>query len=269
MQRLTGRRMLSPLLLTLAATLASSHAIAHGAQGDHVENLAAHVEAYAGEVEDLVRNVHAMVDAYRGGGAGAARPARLVQYWEDVKFHAAIERTYVPVYAAIWQGLYGVKQAMEDGEPLAAVREQQLALERALWQGLGAVKLAAQQQQGQGSVLAAEERDDSGPLGTLEEVKQRLDEVVAKYAERRFEEARALVHATYAERFEGVEGPLIEQDAALVEDLEKDFNVTLPQGLDGETPVAAVRTIVTAMQRKLDRAKTLLSRAEQQRKDVF
>jgi len=28
---------------------------------------------------------------------------------EEVKFHAAIEVNYVPAYAAIWQGIYGVK----------------------------------------------------------------------------------------------------------------------------------------------------------------
>ena len=78
-----------------------------------------------------------------------------------------------------------------------------------------------------------------------------------------------LVHDTYLQRFEGVEGDLIAQDAALVEDLEKDFNVTLPQAISKDLGVDAVRKAVEAMQVKLDRARELLVKAEKSRKDVF
>ena len=67
--------------------------------------------------------------------------------------------------------------------------------------------------------------------------------------------------------FEGVEGALIEQDADLVEDLEKDFNVTLPQGLDKSAK--KVEKIVAAMEKKLKRAEKLLEKAKTEEKDVF
>ena len=61
--------------------------------------------------------------------------------------------------------------------------------------------------------------------------------MVAKYAERLSDEATSIVHDTYLHLFEGVEGTLIEQDANLVEVLEKDFNVTLPQAISGNKTV--------------------------------
>lgn len=93
--------------------------------------------------------------------------------------------------------------------------------------------------------------------------------MVAKYAEQLHEVATTLVHDTYLQRFEGVEGDLIAKDAALVEDLEKDFNVTLPQAISKDTGVDAVRKVVESMQAKLDRARALLVEVEQSRKDVF
>jgi len=106
-------------------------------------------------------------------------------------------------------------------------------------------------------------------VATLDEVKHRLDRVVAKYAEQLVDEATSIVHETYANRFEGVEGELIEQDADLVADLEKDFNVTLPQALQRGASMDQVREVVNAMHGKLDRAKSLLAKAEQNKKDVF
>ena len=71
------------------------------------------------------------------------------------------------------------------------------------------------------------------------------------------------------ERFEGIEGALIEQDASLVEALEKDFNVTLPQAIENGKSVDEVRGIIDDMKQKLGKAQTLLEKAEQNRKDVF
>ena len=66
-----------------------------------------------------------------------------------------------------------------------------------------------------------------------------------------------------------MEGELIEQDADLVEDLEVDFNVTLPKAIQDAKSVDHVREVVAAMQIKLDRAKTLLRDAEAARSSVF
>ena len=52
-----------------------------------------------------------------------------------------------------------------------------------------------------------------------------------------------------------MEGVLIAQDADLVEDLEKDFNVTLPQALDRKASVDEVKQVIQTMQAKLDKAK--------------
>jgi len=51
--------------------------------------------------------------------------------------------------------------------------------------------------------------------------------------------------------------------------LEKDFNVTLPQAIKNGKSVDDVRNVVSDMQTKLDRAKTLIEKAEKSRKDVF
>jgi hypothetical protein len=104
---------------------------------------------------------------------------------------------------------------------------------------------------------------------TIDEIKHKLDRVVAKYAERLSDEATSIVHDTYLHLFEGVEGTLIEQDANLVEVLEKDFNVTLPQAISGNKTVNQVREVVVDMQTKLTRAQTLIEKAEKSRKDVF
>ena len=81
--------------------------------------------------------------------------------------------------------------------------------------------------------------------------------------------ATTLVFDTYLQRFEGIEGALIELDAPLVEDLEKDFNVSLPQAIEQDKGVDAVREVVNAMQVKLDKAYALLAEAEKNRKSVF
>ena len=108
----------------------------------------------------------------------------------------------------------------------------------------------------------------TGPA-VIDDIKTRLDRVVAKYAEQLNEVATTLVHDTYLQRFEGVEGDLIAKDAALVESLEKDFNVTLPQAISQDKGVEGVRSVVETMQSKLDKARVLLVEAEKGRKDVF
>lgn len=249
--------------------LGANQAMANGPIGDHVNDLKANLDDYTKEVEWMIEKITTMVDTYEKKGVKAAKSEMVVDYWEEVKFHAAVETNYVPVYASIWQGLFGVRTAIENKEPVANVRKQLDLLEQALWQGLGAVKLAAQFQQ-KGLLAKVENTDGpTKPVDTLEEIKHRLDRVVAKYAERLSEEATEIVHDTYLTRFEGVEGDLIAQDADLVEDLEKDFNVTLPVAIKEGASVNKVRDIVVAMQAKLDKAKSLLQIAEKNRKDVF
>jgi len=263
------RRGLGPVV-ALIALLTAAQVSANGAIGEHVNNLQAHLGQYSEEVDWLVAKFDGVVDTYEKQGQKAANSNALPEYWEEVDFHAAIETNHVPTYASIWQGIFGVKQAIDSGAPAAKVREEQKKLNQALWQGLGAVKVAAQyQQKGLLAKIQTTEAEPTTAPETLEDIKHRLDRVVAKFAEQLPEAATTIVHDTYLHRFEGVEGALIEQDAALVEDLEKDFNVTLPLALKGESSVDDVRKVVEAMQAKLDKAKNLLVEAEKKRKKVF
>lgn len=258
------------LIFAVLISLTAAQANANGDIGDHVNNLQGHAKQYSQEVSWFIEKLDGVVNRYDAKGVKAAHSDELIENWEKVDFHSAIETQYVPVYASIWQGIFGVKQAIDGKQSIAKVREQQALLEQALWQALGAVKLAGQYQQ-QG-LLAKVQATDKGTLTqpqTIDEIKLRLDRVVAKYAERLPESATNIVHDTYLHLFEGVEGTLIGQNADLVEDLEKDFNVTLPIALKSDKSVDAVRVIVENMQAKLDSAKALLVKAEKNQKDVF
>jgi len=256
--------------LILASAFMAQPVLANGPIGEHVNHLQANLKSYAEEVEWMVGKVDTMVSDYDKKGAKAVKTDDLIEYWESVKFHSAIETNYVPVYASIWQGIYGVKMAIENGKPAAEVRKEQEAMNMALWQGLGAVKLAAKfQQKGLLESVKATATEEMTQSATIDEIKHKLDRVVAKFAERLQDEATDIVHDTYLHLFEGVEGTLIEQDANLVEVLEKDFNVTLPQAIKNGKSVDDVRNVISDMQTKLDRAKTLIEKAEKSRKDVF
>lgn len=262
----------SPLLMVISifAIVAGQSAVAHGPIGDHVNHLKDHLDHYDQEVHRLINQVDGIVDTYEQKGAKSSNTAALIEYWEAVDFHAAIETTYVPVYAKIWQGLYGVKQNIEGKKPVAEVRQEQANLEQALWQALGAVKLAAlYQDRGLLDKIKATSGGPTTPIEALNEVKMQLDRVVAKYAEKLSSEATSIVHDTYLNLFEGVEGELIAQDAKLVEDLEKDFNVTLPKAIESRAGVEHIRKVVDTMHAKLDHAKSLLAKAKKDQKDVF
>lgn len=259
---------LARAVLIATAIAVTSYAWADGEVGEHAKDLAGHLDTYEREVNWLMSQVDDIVVAYAEGGLEAAKPEAVVDHWEAVDFHAAIETNYVPLYASIWQGLFGVRGAIEAQQPLEAVRVQQAALETTLWQALGAVKMAAQVQE-TGYVAPGEATSDLSPVETIDDVKARLDRVVAKYAEQLNDEAIDIVQSAYISRFEGVEGDLIERDAELVEDLEVDFNVTLPRAIQDDRGVDAVREVVVAMQDKLDRAKDLLREAEASRSSVF
>jgi len=259
----------SVFVSTIAFTMMSGNAVANGVISEHVNNLHAHLGEYTEEVHWLEEKFGSVVDAYEKDSKSVDTNL-LIDYWEEVDFHSAIETQYVPIYASIWQGIYGIKMGIENGKPLAEVRAEQSKLNQALWQALGAVKLASQyQKQGLVAKVQTTEVEPTTAPEVVDDIKKRLDRVVAKSAEQLTEVATTLVHDTYLQRFEGIEGALIELDANLVEDLEKDFNVTLPQAITSSKGVEGVRYVVEAMQTKLDRARTLLVEAEKSRKDVF
>lgn len=241
--------------------------VASGEPGEHVEDLKGHLDEYEQEVNEFNKRADDMVSRYEADGADGVDTGELVDFWEEVKFHGALEQNYVPVYAAVWQGIYGVKEGIDEGESADDVRAEQQALAQALWQGLGAVKLAARNQaEGDGKEQASE--DESGS-SVVERIIANLEEVTVETAEGHREEASELVHDTYMDLFEGIEGALIEQDAELVESLEKDFNVTLPELLEKEASVSKVTDQVDAMTEKLERAGELLEKSQKDEGEVF
>lgn len=257
-------------LAMVLITVLAPQAMANGKIGDHVNHLSDHVGEYTKEVNWLIDKVDGIVERYAEHGAKAARAEKVVDYWESVDFHAAIESNYVPLYASIWQGLYGVKTSIEKGADSAQVKVEQLKLEQALWQSLGAVKLASQfQDKGLLQQVALRDGAPRNSIEALHEVSTRLDRVVAKYAEQLNKEALGIVYDTYMNLFEGVEGELIAQDADLVAALEKDFNVTLPKAIEDNTGVDNVRAVVESMQDQISQARSLLEKAKREKKDVF
>ena len=257
------------ILLTFG-TLVSLFALANGEIGDHVNDLQGHLNQYEDEVIWFLDEVNKLTNTYENKGPEAAMTDILIDNWESVDFHAAIETNYIQIYASIWQGIYGVKASIDEGNEIQIVAQEQYDLERAMWQALGAVKLAAKYQQE--GLMGNQPPTDYAALTsseTLEEIKSSLDRSVAKFAERLPGEATDIVLNTYLELFEGLEGDLITQDASLVEDLEKDFNVTLPQALNSNSTLSDIRTVVESMKGKLERSKILLDEIDSTRRSVF
>lgn len=262
------KRVLANLLIVSSFTAFS--VLANGEIGEHVNHLSDNLKKYEEEVNWLSSKVDGIVTTYQKSGAKTAHPEALIEHWEAVDFHSAIETNYVLIYASIWQGLYGVKESIDNKTPIANVKIEQVKLEKALWQALGAVKMAAKfQDNGLLIKVATTTKAPKNSIEALVIITKELDTVVAKYAEKLIDTSTAIVHDTYLNLFEGVEGELIALDANLVEDLEKDFNVTLPKAIKEAKTVAQIRDIVAAMNQKLAKAKTLLENNEKNKKDVF
>ena len=255
-------------LISVFYLISINLAYADGPVGEHVNDLQSHLSEYSDEVLWLIDQVESIVNRYEQGGVELAQPEMVVDHWEEVKFHSAIESNFIPLYASIWQGLFSVKTAVENEESIKEVRAKLANLEQIMWQSLGAVKLAAQYQE-QGLLQKIKTREAITPTATLIEIKQRLDRVLAKYAEKLSDEAIKIVQEVYLNRFEGIEGVLIEQDAELVEDLEIDFNVRLPKAIQEGASVDEVRSVILTMQNKLNKARTSLKEAAQSKPKIF
>ncbi len=250
------------LVIACVATLWSPVTSANGTITNQVNHLSDHLNQYQEEVEWLNIKFAGVVDGYgaKGNEGVKVNTAQLIEFWEQVDFHSAIETQHVPTYASIWQGIYGIKSSIDAGDPVDQVRAHQKQLNQALWQGLGAVKLAAQyQQRGWAPKVQTTEVEPSSPDEIVEDIINRLDRVVAKHAEQLNQVAVSLVHETYEKRFESIESALKQQDHDLAEALEKDFVVTLPQLLKGKGSVDQVRAVINGMKKQLMGAKALLN----------
>ena len=124
-----------------------------------------------------------------------------------------------------------MKVAIDEGKPVADVRVEQEA-KSCLVAGVDAVKLASQYQK------RLSEQGSNPPKKNLQALKlstilKHVLIVLLLSTRNNYEVATTLVHDTYLQRFEGVEGDLIA--AALVEDLEKDFNVATSTAISKDT----------------------------------
>ncbi len=121
-----------------------SPAFAHGEiDAEHLDEFHLHLDDYEEEVEELVAEIRAIASAGAGGDSAAPAPDELVEHWEEVGVHGAIETKASVTYPDIWQALVVFKQAVEEARGAEAVSAAADELEAALWQGYGALRLAA------------------------------------------------------------------------------------------------------------------------------
>lgn len=277
-----GRSMFSRLLpgkvLGACALMVSLSVWGHGELGEELEHFEEYIPEFQKEVADLTASVDGLVEAYRGDKD--VDVDGLINYWEEVMVHGAIEVRATPLYPGVWQGLLRLQQAVDQEESATTIARRAEELKGALWQGLGAVRLAASQvkQQGQSTGHDNHDGDEHHEESGHGEVSQEdavgqilsaLDEAVAVFKQGDPEKAKSIVHETYMGIFEGLEGDLIEMRPELVSQLEKDFNAGLPLLMDEGASLDKVREKVQAMNKRLETAKELLLKAEEARSKVF
>lgn len=257
-------------VLALVGALAAvpMHAFAHGEVDEaQLAQFHEHLDDYAHDVRTLTAELDPIVDAHAAGEDAAPMIEALIHEWEEVGVHAAIETRATVTYPGIWQALVTLQQAVGAGEPAEAVAAAADEVEAALWQGMGGVRLAASQVGGSPTA----ESDGvavSGPEA-VGQIVDDLQQAVAAYQAEDVERAEALIHQTYMNRFEGLEGDLIARNPDLVSSLEKDFNATLPLMMRRGAALEEVRAQLEHMEAQLDQARHLLEEAEQSRSEVF
>lgn len=260
---------LPSLLASLALALlpASGALFAHG--DVDVDDFQLHLDDYEAEVLELSADVDALVaDALAGAATGAALEA-LIDHWEEVGVHAAIESKSPPLYPGIWQALIAFREAVAGDAGESALAERADAVRAALWQGLGGVKLAASQVADGAAATADPGSEPAAAAATIAAIGEALDAAAAAYAEGDLDRAESLIHDAYMNRFEGLEGALIAEDAALVSDLEEAFNARLPLLMQRGADLETVRAEVRAIRESLARAGVLLREAAGERSEVF
>jgi len=135
---------LSALVALFLAAQPSTPALAHGeVDSQHLAEFHLHLDDYEEEIEALIADVRKIVSARTDGGNGGPSVEKLIEHWEEVGVHAAIERKATVTYPDIWQALVAFRQAVEKDRGAEALARAAQDLEAALWQGYGALRLAA------------------------------------------------------------------------------------------------------------------------------
>jgi len=103
------------------------------------------LEDFEAEVRQLASAVDAISKRYAAGDAVETSFKELIEHWEGVEIHEAIEAKAIYLYPPIWQGIFSMKKAAEKE---ASPAEMTRACERtkgALWQALGGLRALAEQ----------------------------------------------------------------------------------------------------------------------------
>ncbi len=251
----------------LAALMTPAAAPAHGEAGEHVETYWQHLDTYENGVARLEKRLARIT----GDGVVTNKEVdAFVDAWEDVKVHAAIETRATPLYPAIWQGIYALRDAAkaDDTRP-ATVRRHAEATANALREGLGAVKYRAKTRGGEKVADKHDESGETGVAGTFHRIEEQLHKAVEAYEQGDAEKARGLIQDAYFNNFESVEGGLIEQDPELVTRLEQAFNAGLPGLISDGAAAERVHERLEEMETALHRAEKLLKQADKGDKEVF
>ena len=244
------------LLATLVLLFLPVFGQAHG-DDEGVEDFHEHLDDYAQEVDRFSARVHELVDRrVAGEELTEAQLDGLIDAWEEVDVHLAMELEATPLYPGVWQALIGFRQAAEAGVPVAELRERADAVRDALMQGLGGLRLAAAQVEKAAASGSGPEPMDAD--ASLDAIVEALDAAVAAYEADDLARAESLIHEAYRQRFEDLEGDLSEQDSELVSDLEAAFNARLPLLMQEGAALARVQAEVRAMEESLERARRLL-----------
>ena len=270
MRRIANRTYGPVIALVLGLTAVPPATLAHGEAGEHLENMAEHIGEYESDVQGLVKIADTIVEHHAADKDATGQIDKLVKEWKAVEVHAAIEKRATPLYAPVWSAISNLRAGIKNDVEADELASRRDALASALQQALGAVKLAANQDEQGGSKESGGHGDDHSDAGdhsagagdTIEHIVEALDKAAARYADGDAAGAKELVHGAYMQRFEGIEGELIERDADLVAGLEKDFNGTLPNLMDQGADVSAVEDEVAAMKDKLERAGKLLAEGD-------
>ncbi len=263
------------LAVAVAVALAAVPAGSVEAHGELDEQALAefhlHLDDYQAEIEELVADVEPVVAAHGSGEDASARADALIEHWEEVGVHGAIETYATITYPTVWQALITLQQAAAGADGAAVARAGE-GVSAALWQGFGAVRLAAYQVTSGTAPAASAGGTGEAPLSgpeTVEQIIADLEAAVSAYEAGNLDQAERLIHDTYMTRFEWLEGDLIEYDPDLVSQLEKDFNANLPLLMQRGADMVDVRKQLAAMTDQLETASGLLEQAERSRSEVF
>ena len=248
-----------------AALLFAHTVAAHSGGAPTAAEVGEHLDDYEQEIATMSDTVADIVSDYEDGESVGDRVDALVETWETVEFHEAVETHAMALYPPIWIALGGLREAVDESDAGDDVQAWQTRFDNALHEGVGALKLVASQPTPTPTPKQKAPADES----TISIIKQNLEDVAKRYRAGDDEGANALIHQTYMERFEGIEGTLIESDADLVTELEKDFNATLPLLIEKSAAPEKFEAAVEAMNAKLDRAQQILEQAAENKPSVF